>query len=62
MKFTVCVAKMTESHRVTYWVHLSNSENGIITPSYHENLEHAEEEAKAYADFLGVAVEPHSYT
>jgi hypothetical protein len=64
MTFKVFVARYTETHRVTYMpvlVSSNDSKNMEITPSRHEELEHAEEEAQTYADFLGVSVEPHNF-
>jgi uncharacterized protein YchJ len=64
--FTVQVDKMTESHRETFWVRLTNNalrpaepdgfmdETGQITPSYFENPEHAQHTAAEWAAFLGV--------
>lgn len=67
--FAVSVQKMVESHRTTYWVTLVRSDRpkdakfgdteGYITPSYHENVEHANGEAQAYAAFLGVEFTPY---
>lgn len=63
--FKVSVAKYTESHRVTYWVHIVNTatrpkdagildETGIMQPFYSENEEHAIHTASEWAEFLGV--------
>lgn len=67
--FRVSVQRMKESHRVTYWVTLDRGDRpkdaspfeteGRITPSLHENLEHANHEAEEYAKFLGVEFEPY---
>jgi hypothetical protein len=63
--FKVAVAEMTESHRRTYWVQLTNltvrplsspplDETGVISPFMSENLEEAQHEAAVWAQFLGV--------
>lgn len=64
--YRVRIAKMVESHRVTYWVILERSDRpkdakiwdsrGKITPSFHGNKEHADLEAAKWAEFLGVTV------
>lgn len=70
-KFTVRIDKMVESSRETFWVTLTNlelydarelfSQPALITPYYSEQLNRAEFEAKKWADFLGIEVEPHNY-
>lgn len=64
--FTVSVATMAETHQVTYLVVLRNSRDtqsldspGALTPFTSAHLEHALEEAQAWADFLGVPLTPY---
>lgn len=71
MQFEVCVYQMTESHRLTYWVCLTNSDrpkdatifdtDGKVTPFMSENPEHAVLDAKDWAEFLGVSENEISY-
>jgi hypothetical protein len=66
--FRVFVDTMFESHRVTYWTTIVRADRpkdampwnatGKITPFMSKNLEHAEHEARAWAEFLQVPVEP----
>jgi len=63
-KYIVRVNQMTESHRLTYWVVITNptrkvtdnvfNNKGKITPFYSENVEHANIEATQWAEFLEV--------
>ena len=64
-KFRVSVQVMKESHQTTYWVCLDKADRpldampwdgGRITPFKHTNKEYAEQEAKDWAEFLGVAL------
>jgi len=68
MTFKVEISKMNESHRVTWWVILTNTDvrpadanfmdsTGQQTPFYSEEKWQAEQEAQEWADFLGVKIE-----
>ena len=67
MTFKVKVWEMVESHRLTYWVVLLNSDRaadakvwdsvGKITPCCREQVEESNEEAECWAKFLGCDVE-----
>jgi len=64
--FHVCVERMVESHRITWWVALYRGDrsedakiwddNGRITPYYTEIKSQADETAEDWAEFLGVEV------
>lgn len=65
LPFKVSIDVMTESHRTTYWVRLTNllarpanpvpfEETGTISPFMSENLEEAQHEAAVWAQFLAV--------
>ena len=67
MTFKVEISKMTESHRVTWWVALTNTDVrpadanfmdsiGKMTPFYSTEKWQVEQEAQEWADFLGVKI------